>query len=146
MSTPVLIVVFVVALVFSLGFLLLVLTLVPAIQQFKSLLLDMEKTSLEVRDLARELKRVSAAHQARAGSAAGTVSLIVRISVPGGTRISRSSEPNSRAKTGQPVVSTLRTALSIPGFIGGNHRRSRNGLSNEPGGDQRAKAYAASLS
>jgi len=60
MSTPVLIVVFVVALVFSLGFLLLVLTLVPAIQQFKSLLVDMEKTSLEVRDLARELKRISA--------------------------------------------------------------------------------------
>ena len=60
MSTPVLIVVFVVALVFSLGFLLLVITLIPAIQQFKSLLTDMEKTSLEVRDLARELKRVSA--------------------------------------------------------------------------------------
>lgn len=60
MSTPVLIIVFVVALVFSLGFLLLVLTLVPAIQQLKSLLTDMEKTSLEVRDLARELKRVSA--------------------------------------------------------------------------------------
>jgi predicted PurR-regulated permease PerM len=60
MSTPVLVIVFVVALVFSLGFLLLVVTLVPAIQQFKSLLVDMEKTSLEVRDLARELKRVSA--------------------------------------------------------------------------------------
>lgn len=60
MSTPVLVIVFVVALVFSLGFLLLVVTLVPAIQQFKSLLVDLEKTSLEVRDLARELKRVSA--------------------------------------------------------------------------------------
>jgi predicted PurR-regulated permease PerM len=60
MSTPVLIIVFVVALVFSLGFLLLVITLIPAIQQFKSLLADMEKTSLEVRDLAREMKRVSA--------------------------------------------------------------------------------------
>ena len=60
MSTPVLIVVFVVALVFSLGFLLVVITLVPAIQQFKSLLVDMEKTSLEMRDLAREWKRVSA--------------------------------------------------------------------------------------
>lgn len=58
MSTPVLIVVFVVALVFSLGFLLLVITLVPAIQQFRSLLLDLEKTSLEVRDLAREAKRL----------------------------------------------------------------------------------------
>ena len=58
MNTPVLIVVFVVALVFSLGFLLLVITLVPAIQQFRSLLLDLEKTSLEVRDLAREAKRL----------------------------------------------------------------------------------------
>jgi hypothetical protein len=59
MSTTVLIIVFVVALVFSLGFLLLVITLIPAIQQFKSMLLDLEKTSFEVRDLARELKRVS---------------------------------------------------------------------------------------
>jgi predicted PurR-regulated permease PerM len=65
MSTPVLIIVFVVALVFSLGFLLLVITLIPAIQQFKSLLVDMEKTSLEVRDLARELKRVSAMAEER---------------------------------------------------------------------------------
>jgi hypothetical protein len=59
MSTTVLIIVFVVALVVSLGFLLLVFTLIPAIQQFKSTLLDLEKTSIEVRDLARELKRVS---------------------------------------------------------------------------------------
>lgn len=60
MSTPVMIVVFVVALVFSLGFLLLVITLVPAIQQFKSLMVDLEKTSIEVRDLTREAKRLSA--------------------------------------------------------------------------------------
>jgi predicted PurR-regulated permease PerM len=59
MNTTVLIIVFIVALVISLGFLLLVFTLIPAIQQFKSLLLDLEKTSLEVRDLAREMKRVS---------------------------------------------------------------------------------------
>lgn len=59
MSTPILIIIFVVALVFSLGFLLLVITLVPAIQQFKALMVDMEKTSLEVRDLAREAKRLS---------------------------------------------------------------------------------------
>jgi predicted PurR-regulated permease PerM len=59
MSTSVLIIVFVVALVFSLGFLLLVITLIPAIQQFKSLLVDLEKTSIEVRDLAREAKRLS---------------------------------------------------------------------------------------
>jgi len=60
MSTAVLIIVFVAALVFSLGFLLLVLTLIPAIQQFKFMALDLEKTSVEVRDLTRELKRVSA--------------------------------------------------------------------------------------
>jgi predicted PurR-regulated permease PerM len=60
MSTTVLVIIFVVALVFSLGFLLLVITLVPAIQQFKSLMADLEKTSLEVRDLAREAKRLSA--------------------------------------------------------------------------------------
>ena len=65
MSIPVLIIVFVVALVFSLGFLLLVMTLVPAIQQLKSLLADMEKTSLEVRDLAREMKRVAAMAEER---------------------------------------------------------------------------------
>ena len=59
MNATVLIIVFVVALVVSLGFLLLVFTLIPAIQQFKSLLLDLEKTSIEVRDLAREMKRVS---------------------------------------------------------------------------------------
>lgn len=59
MNTPVLIIVFVVALVFSLGFLLLVITLIPAIQQFRSLLVDLEKTSMEVRDLAREAKRLS---------------------------------------------------------------------------------------
>ena len=58
MSTTVLIIIFVVALVVSLGFLLLVVTLVPAIQQFKSLMIDLEKTSIEARDLARETKRL----------------------------------------------------------------------------------------
>jgi len=60
MNATVLIIVFVVALVVSLGFLLLVITLIPAIQQFKSLMLDLEKTSIEVRDLAREVKRIGA--------------------------------------------------------------------------------------
>ncbi len=60
MSTPALIIVFAVALIFSLGFLLLVITLVPAIQQFKALMIDMEKTSTEVRDLTREAKRLGA--------------------------------------------------------------------------------------
>jgi hypothetical protein len=42
MSTTVLVIVFVVALVFSLGFLLLVFAMIPAIQQLKSTLLDLE--------------------------------------------------------------------------------------------------------
>ncbi len=58
MNTAVIIIVFVVALVVSLSFLLLVLTLIPAIQQLKSLLLDLEKTSIEVRDLVRDMKRI----------------------------------------------------------------------------------------
>ncbi|MCX6554467.1 MAG: DUF948 domain-containing protein [Candidatus Aminicenantes bacterium] len=65
MSSTAVIIIFVVALVFSLGFLLLVITLIPAIQQFKSMMLDLEKTSFEVRDLARELKQVSVMAQER---------------------------------------------------------------------------------
>jgi hypothetical protein len=65
MSSTAVIIIFVVALVFSLGFLLLVITLIPAIQQFKSMMLDMEKTSLAVRDLAREMKQVSVMAQER---------------------------------------------------------------------------------
>lgn len=65
MSAPVLIAIFAVALIVSLGFLLLVFALVPAIQQFKSLMVDLEKTSIEVRDLAREAKRLSAAAEER---------------------------------------------------------------------------------
>lgn len=65
MSTTVLIIVFAVALVVSLGFLLLVIALIPAIQQFKSLMLDLEKTSIEMRDLAREAKRIGAMAEER---------------------------------------------------------------------------------
>ncbi len=59
MSPTVAVIVFVVALIFSVGFLLLVITLVPAINQLKYLLADLEKTSTEVRDLAIKLKEVS---------------------------------------------------------------------------------------
>lgn len=65
MNTAVLIVIFVVALIVSLGFLLLVFALIPAIQQFRSTLLDLEKTSIEVRDLAREMKKVGAMAEER---------------------------------------------------------------------------------
>ena len=57
--TVIWVIVFIVALIVSVGFLLLVLTLVPAINQLKSLLVDLEKTSVQARDLAGELKQVS---------------------------------------------------------------------------------------
>lgn len=60
MSSTVVIIFFILALVLSVGFLVLVLTLVPAIQQLRTLLLDMERTSSEVRDLARDLRKLSA--------------------------------------------------------------------------------------
>lgn len=59
MSPTVTAIVFVVALLFSVGFLLLVLTLVPAINQLKSLLTDLEKTSSEVRSLTVKWREVS---------------------------------------------------------------------------------------
>jgi uncharacterized protein YoxC len=65
MNTAVLIVIFVVALVVSLGFLLLVFSLIPAIQQFRCTLLDLEKTSAEMRDLARQMKKVGAMAEER---------------------------------------------------------------------------------
>jgi hypothetical protein len=65
MNTAVLVVIFVVALVVSLGFLLLVFSLIPAIQQFRSTLLDLEKTSVEMRDLARQMKKVGAMAEER---------------------------------------------------------------------------------
>ncbi len=73
MSTAVVIVVFVVALVVSLGFLVLVVSLVPAIQQLRITLLDLERTSGEVRDLSRELKRLSAMAAARMEQADGVL-------------------------------------------------------------------------
>ncbi len=59
MNSTIVVIIFVVALILSVGFLMLVLTLVPAINQLKSLLKDLEKTSGEARDLAMQLKSLS---------------------------------------------------------------------------------------
>ena len=59
MDSTVTIIIFIVALILSVGFLMLVLTLVPAINQLKSLLVDLEKTSGEFRDLTIKMKAVS---------------------------------------------------------------------------------------
>lgn len=59
MSPTVTVIIFIVALIFSLGFLLLVIFLVPAVSQLKSLLTDLEKTSSEARELVIKLKDVS---------------------------------------------------------------------------------------
>jgi len=58
MNTAVIVIIFIVALCISVGFLVLVLTLVPAIHQFRALLADLEKTSSEVRDLSRQVRKL----------------------------------------------------------------------------------------
>jgi predicted PurR-regulated permease PerM len=59
MNSTVVVIIFIVALILSVGFLMLVLSLVPTINQLKSLLKDLEKTSTEARELAMQLKSVS---------------------------------------------------------------------------------------
>jgi predicted PurR-regulated permease PerM len=59
METATTIIIFIVALLIAVGFLLLVLTLVPAINQLRILFRELEKTSMEIRGLTVELKKIS---------------------------------------------------------------------------------------
>ena len=59
MSSASTVLIFIVALIFSVGFLLIVISLVPTLNQLKSLLKDVEKTSFEARELIKNLKDVS---------------------------------------------------------------------------------------
>ena len=59
MDSVTIVIVFIVALIFSVGFLLVVISLVPALNQLKSLLSDLEKTSYEARKLTIKLQDVS---------------------------------------------------------------------------------------
>ena len=58
MNQTVTVIIFVVALILSVGFLMLVLSLVPTINQLKVLLKDLEKTSSGVRELTANLKSI----------------------------------------------------------------------------------------
>ena len=53
------VIIFLVALIFSVGFLLIVISLVPTLNQLRSLLADLEKTSCEARALTKKLQDVS---------------------------------------------------------------------------------------
>ncbi len=59
MDSVTIVIIFIVALIFSVGFLLVVISLVPALNQLKSLLADLEKTSYEARKLTIKLQDVS---------------------------------------------------------------------------------------
>ena len=59
MDTATTIIIFIVALLVAVGFLLLVLTLVPAINQLRILFVELEKTAIEIRGLTSELKKIS---------------------------------------------------------------------------------------
>ncbi len=54
------IIIFIVALLISAGFLALIIVLVPAIREMKALFIDLRKTSAEVRELTVEMKKISA--------------------------------------------------------------------------------------
>ena len=59
MDSVTIVIIFIVALIFSVGFLLVVISLVPTLNQLKSLLADLEKTSSEARELTKRLQNVS---------------------------------------------------------------------------------------
>ncbi len=60
MDTATQIIIFIVALLISAGFLALIIVLVPAIRELKALFIDLRKTSAEVRELTVEMKKISA--------------------------------------------------------------------------------------
>lgn len=59
MSTATIVIIFIVAVVLTAGFLVLVLSLVPAINQLRMLMKNLEQTSDEVRELVVKLKDVT---------------------------------------------------------------------------------------
>lgn len=59
MDSVSIVIIFIVALIFSVGFLMIVISLVPTLNQLRSLLVDLEKTSYEARELTKKLQDVS---------------------------------------------------------------------------------------
>ncbi|HOT44796.1 MAG TPA: DUF948 domain-containing protein [Spirochaetota bacterium] len=60
MDTAAHVIIYVVSLLVTAGFLALVMVLVPALRELKALFIDLQKTSAEVRDLTVEMKKISA--------------------------------------------------------------------------------------
>lgn len=59
MNTTVLVIIIIVAIILSVGFLLLIFSLVPALNELRYLLRDLQKTSTETRQLVSKLQEVS---------------------------------------------------------------------------------------
>ncbi len=53
------VILFIVALLFSAGFLALIITLIPALRELKNLFVDLQKTSAEARELMIEARKIS---------------------------------------------------------------------------------------
>jgi len=53
------VIIFIVALLFSAGFLALIITLIPALRELKNLFVDLQKTSAEARELVIEARKIS---------------------------------------------------------------------------------------
>jgi len=87
METATQIIIFIVALAFSAGFLALVIVLVPAIRELRALLSDLRMTSSEVRELTEELNRISSSVGGKLDGFGGMLSKSQRISSNLGTAL-----------------------------------------------------------
>ncbi|TFH42753.1 MAG: hypothetical protein E4G96_02770 [Chrysiogenales bacterium] len=87
------IIIVIVAIFISSGFLAIVIVLVPAIRELRALLVDMRKTSEEVRDLASEAKKISVNIENKLEGIDGIISNSKRISSIVGKAASRMENP-----------------------------------------------------
>ncbi len=87
------IIIVIVAIFISSGFLAIVIVLVPAIRELRALLVDMRKTSEEVRDLASEAKKISVNIENKLEGIDGIIANSKRISSIVGKAASRMENP-----------------------------------------------------
>ena len=90
------IIIFIVALIISAGFLAIIIVLVPAIRDLRALLVDLRKTSEEVRGLAVEAQKISANVEGKLEGIDGIVANTRKISSLVGRAASKMENPAFR--------------------------------------------------
>lgn len=109
METATQVIIFIVALAFSSGFLAIVIVLVPAIRELTALLADLQKTSTEVRDLVENAKNISANVE---GKLEGIDSIVANTRTIA-TGVSRALKAANINMTGKPELLALIPALLL---------------------------------